>query len=1267
MNIHCEAPENFEFSCPEKWPTWRKRFDRYRDATDLGRCKQSRQVNVLIYSMGERAEDILETSSLSADDKLNYDKVVAFFDQYFIGTRNVIYERTKFNTRFQGDESVDEFLCDLHTLASHCDYGVLKEELIRDRFVVGLRDQKVADALKMEATLTLEVAVRKAKAKENLERNKSLFEEKERKILKVKNERKKPEKVDPTKREECECCNRKHFEGRRCPALYMTCFTCGEKGHFAKSKKCPKKAVNVLNEEEDDNRDEEEEDFTFIQAVGGKSSQPWRVKIKMGSEQIWFKADTGADVTVLPFSQLPKGTTLKPSKSRLFAANSQALDVVGVFSARLQHKGKEIEEEVHVVQGANEPLLSRNASVALNIIRFLEKVDAKDEKQNKFVKLYPKLFSGLGLMKGEYDIQMEPDAPPVCINVPRRVPIPLIPKVTEELLRMENMGVIRRVTEPTPWCSGLVVVPKPDGRVRLCVDLTNLNKFVKRENLILPDVEGVLGMIGKNKYFSKLDANCGFWQTALSKESQLLTTFITPIGRFCFQRLPFGISSAPELFQRKMSEILEGIPGVLCFIDDVLCMGETEEEMEQRLKLVLERLEEEGVTLNKDKCEFNKKSIKFLGHLIDSEGIKPDPEKIRAILEMKSPNEFEPKDRKSAIRRLEGMLNHIGRFIPHLSEKLKPIRELKKENSAWVWDTPQEEAFQNLKQELKNITELAPYNMSDELIVSTDASSYGLGGVLLTKNKEGQLKPVAFVSKTLNETEMRYAQIEKEAYAICWACERFEKFLLGRRFHIQTDHKPLVPLFSTKSLESMPPRILRFRLRMTRFSYSIEHVPGKDLATADTLSRAPLAFKENDYLSEEADMFINSAIRYLPVTDERLERLKEEITKDEDCSLLLSYCKDGWPEWKDVPHNMKIYWKEKGLITEKDGLLLKDNRLIIPREQRRKVMEQIHTGHLGINKCLDRARESVWWPGITDSIKQLVQNCNTCLEKRQVRAEPMIPTMLPNSPWEIVGADICEYNKVHYLVVVDYYSRFVNVVKLSRMTSSVLVAAFKNMFATHGIFKTLRCDNGTQLVSREMKEFSQNYGFCICTSSPRYPQSNGEAERAVQTVKNILKKEKDFELGLLSYNASPGVTGLSPAELLMGRRLRTTVPMHSSQLKPLAQFHEEHRRKDEVNKKKQKFYYDRRHGVKERMDFSEGDKVWIVDLKKNGTVKEKTDSPRSYVIETDDGVHYRRTSRHLLLKEGRCGVKSLYHCTTVPMPVRKVRKRGNKGASTTLT
>ena len=272
-----------------------------------------------------------------------------------------------------------------------------------------------------------------------------------------------------------------------------------------------------------------------------------------------------------------------------------------------------------------------------------------------------------------------------------------------------------------------------------------------------------------------------------------------------------------------MNQILEGLEGVLCLMDDVLIYGSDEAQHNARLTAVLKRLEAAGVMLNSEKCEFARSRVKFLGHLIDQEGIRADPEEVSAILKMEAPTN------------ITGMVNQLGKFSPRMSELTQPLRELLSSKRSWTWGSSQELAFSQVKAELAKPTVLTLYNPRAPTKVSADASSYGLGAVLLQQVGD-EWKPVAYASRSMSETERRYAQIEKEALTVTWACDKFSDYILGRSFQIETDHKPLVPLLSAKELDSLLPRVLRFQLRLARYGYSIQHVPGKLLYTADALS-----------------------------------------------------------------------------------------------------------------------------------------------------------------------------------------------------------------------------------------------------------------------------------------------------------------------------------------------------------------------------------------------------------------------------------------------
>jgi len=514
----------------------------------------------------------------------------------------------------------------------------------------------------------------------------------------------------------------------------------------------------------------------------------------------------GAEVTAITRETLTKleNVKLNPVTKPLCGPDRRPLNVLGRLTATLHSANNKCSQEIYVIQQLKQNLLGLPA---IKEFHLLAQIDHMSLDNCSVLQKYPKLFTGLGTFKKDFEITIRPDAKPFAIFTPRKVPIPLRQKVQTELTHMESLGIISKVDIPTPWCAGMVVVPKKDKTVRICVDLKPLNTNVLCETHPLPKVDDTLAQLAGAKVFSKLDANSGFWQIPLAEKSHHLTTFLTPFGRFYFNKMPFGISSAPEHFQKRMNEILSGLPGVVCLIDDILVYGSTPAEHDKHLQAVLEQIQSAGATLNKEKCEFGKTTIKFLGHIIAPEGILPDPQKTVAVKNMKQPSNT------SELRRFLGMINQLGKFSPSIAELTKPLRELLSTKNTWTWGSSQTDAFNKVKDELTSPPVLAWYNPAAETKLSADASAYRVGAMLLQKHND-EWKPVAYASRSMTETEMRYAQIEKEALATTWACERFTNYILGKKVQIETDHKPLVPLLGTKHLDDLPPRILCFRLRL---------------------------------------------------------------------------------------------------------------------------------------------------------------------------------------------------------------------------------------------------------------------------------------------------------------------------------------------------------------------------------------------------------------------------------------------------------------------
>ena len=1203
--LNLRPPDPFNFKVPDDWPRWQRRFEQFRVASGLAGDPAAKQISTLLYCLGEEAESVLTSSNATAADRADYDRVMGKFDAFFQVRRNVIFERARFNRRCQlQGETAEQYIMALYTLAANCNYGVLESEMIRDRLVVGIRDSALSERLQMDAELTLEKAKKSIRQREavqeqqqvlksvgvpgNLEAVRSRTEPGRRQRSTQQYQHgsghngaagKWKQRQNSSKK--CTRCGKEQHARDKCPAKDATCHRCQRKGHY--SAMCFAKTVSTVSESGSNL------ETAFLDSASSDQETAWFADVQMGEQEtLKFKLDTGAEVTAIShyaYQQLLKPPPLSTPEKVLYGPSRQPLHVLGQCQSDLTYKERSCKQQVFVVDGLKNNLLGLPAITSLNLA---VRVDETSLATTDIRERFPRLFEGLGNLGEEYEIKLKPNAVPYSLCVPRHVPLPLRTKVSEELTRMETMGVISKVDEPTPWCAGMVVVPKKSGAIRICVDLKPLNESVLREVHPLPRVDETLAQLTGAKVFSKLDANSGFWQIPLSESSRPLTTFVTPFGRYLFNKVPFGISSAPEHFQKQMSKILAGLTGVRCQMDDVLVFGQDQGEHDSRLLAALQRLEAAGVTLNSAKCEFGKTSIKFLGHLIDQTGIRADPDKTTAIREM------EPPTTVPELRRFMGMVNQLGKFTPNLAQLTQPLRALLGKNTAWLWGPDQKRAFALVKSELAKPTTLALYDPDAPTTVSADASSYGLGAVLLQKVKS-DWKPVAYASRSMTETERRYAQIEKEALAITWACEKFSDYILGKVIAIETDHKPLVPLLGTKHLDSLPPRVLRFRLRLDQFDYTISHVPGKQLYTADTLSRAPVpSVKHDTELEELAELLMETHIAHLPASKGRLETYRTAQSSDPTCSLLMQYCREGWPEKNLEDPMLKPYWEVRGEMTLGENLLLYGGRIVVPESLQEETLSKLHQGHQGIQRCRLRAQSSVWWPGVSKQLTDLIKRCQECSRNATPNKEPLIPTPLPDYPWQKVSLDLFFLNGVTYVVIVDYFSRYPEVIQLKTTTSQGVIAALKSIFSRHGIPETIVSDNGPQYSSQEFAEFASQYGFTHSTSSPHFPQSNGHAERAVKTVKKLLKESEDQYLALLSYRSTPlPWCGLSPSELLMGRQIRTDIPQTKETLSPEWSYLERFRHLNREFKARQKADFDRRHRVRPLPDLPVDTDVWV--------------------------------------------------------------------------
>ena len=418
-------------------------------------------------------------------------------------------------------------------------------------------------------------------------------------------------------------------------------------------------------------------------------------------------------------------------------------------------------------------------------------------------------------------------------------------------------------------------------------------------------------------------------------------------------------------------------------------------------------------------------------------------------------------------------------------------------------------------------------------------------------------------------------------------------------------------------------------MRLMNYHYSIIHIPGKQLETADALSRATSSLPQepDQMLQEESNIYLDHMVSQMPTSPDKLEQIRVHQQEDEVCQTLIRYCQTQWPAKHELPGPLKHYYQYQGSLTLGSGLLLFDSRIFIFSSLRLEMLTRLHDGHQGVTRTKARARQAIWWPGIGRQIEETTASCTICTRKQTTRVEPLKQTPLPDRPWQRVGTELFSLKSGQYVTVVDYYSRYPEIAHLKNTDSAAVIDKLKSVFARHGVPEVLISDNGPQYSSAEFAEFARSYGFTHVTSSPKYPRANGAAERSVQTLKGILRKAEDPYKALLAYRSTPLENGYGPAELLFGRRIRNTIPALPDSLLPKLPDMGGLLEKETAYHDRTKANYDCRHRAIPQQALYPGTPVWIRDMERPGIVERALDLPRSYLVDTEKGQLRRNRSQ----------------------------------------
>ena len=501
-------------------------------------------------------------------------------------------------------------------------------------------------------------------------------------------------------------------------------------------------------------------------------------------------------------------------------------------------------------------------------------------------------------------LKTTPDVRPVQLP-PRTVPLSVMPKLKSELDRMEKEGIIRPCPETTEWVHNIVNVSKKNGEIRICLDPKNLNKYLIRSLHYTASWEDAKHTFANGQYFSTLDAKSGYWTKKLDGESQVMTAFNTPFKKYCFVRLPFGLSASSEIFSEQMDAALAGVPGTFPCADDVKIQGSTEQRHDIHLLETVEKATKAGIKFNPSKCQIKKRTIEYFGRRITPDGISPCPKKVKAIMNMAPPIN------KQELQSFLGTVNFMSAFIPNLSRKTFLMRSLLKKDIHFVWTSDMQLEFEDVKEAIADSVELTHFDPNKPAEIETDASLKGLGAVLIQAGR-----PVKFLSKSLTGTEAEYSNIERELLAVLFACEKLHTYVFGRAMNIRTDHKPLESIFA-KPISLAPPRLQRMLLRLRMYDLNVKYVGANNVLLADTLSR--LVRPGTSQTIPDLDIHIAQVLSIRPT---HLESLQVETKADPTLAQMFGYINNEWPSHiHHLPEAVRPYWCFRDELAILDGII----------------------------------------------------------------------------------------------------------------------------------------------------------------------------------------------------------------------------------------------------------------------------------------------------------------------------------------------------------